>query len=107
MYRREQLRFLLQGLKEAVESRKIVKRISIISIWVITTILVIGCIDYPPEATKYYFDCGIVEIDSCEYLQSGVNGGYAYTHKGNCKYCAERDSITWERRKRELILLIN
>ena len=41
-----------------------------------------------------------VVIDSCEYLigsrQYGIYQGYGYlSHKGNCKYCAER-------RKREL-----
>ena len=30
--------------------------------------------------------CSIIEIDSCEYIQ----GGYMLSHKGNCKYCAER-----------------
>jgi len=41
----------------------------------------------------------VVEIDSCEYLIGNTScgyQGYSYmTHKGNCKYCAER-------RKREL-----
>lgn len=41
----------------------------------------------------------VVEIDSCEYLIGNMvcgYQGYGYlTHKGNCKYCAER-------RKREL-----
>ena len=27
-----------------------------------------------------------IEIDGCEYIQ----GGYMLSHKGNCKYCAER-----------------
>ena len=35
-----------------------------------------------------------VVIDSCEYLIGSVStgyGGYSYlSHKGNCKYCAER-----------------
>jgi hypothetical protein len=41
----------------------------------------------------------VVIIDSCEYLIGSIStgyGGYGYfSHKGNCKYCAER-------RKREL-----
>lgn len=41
----------------------------------------------------------VVEIDSCEYLIGNTACGYQgygyMTHKGNCKYCAER-------RKREL-----
>ena len=38
----------------------------------------------------------VIVIDSCEYLISsyygyGGNGSYGYmSHKGNCKYCAER-----------------
>lgn len=41
----------------------------------------------------------VVVIDSCEYLigkaAAGYNGYGYLSHKGNCKYCAER-------RKREL-----
>lgn len=41
----------------------------------------------------------VVVIDSCEYLIGSISepyAGYGYlSHKGNCKYCAER-------RKREL-----
>ena len=32
------------------------------------------------------WNCKVIEIDSCEYIQ----GGYLLSHKGNCKYCAER-----------------
>lgn len=46
-----------------------------------------------------YLNFKVVTIDSCEYLIGGDSSpyqGYDYmTHKGNCKYCAER-------RKREL-----
>jgi hypothetical protein len=34
-----------------------------------------------------------VVIDSCEYLYAWFgmgNGGGSFTHKGNCKFCAER-----------------
>lgn len=39
----------------------------------------------------------VIEIDSCEYImvQSRTYYGYIVTsigHKGNCKYCKERDS---------------
>lgn len=36
-------------------------------------------------------DIKIVEIDSCEYLISGVGSKRIMTHKGNCKYCIERN----------------
>ena len=54
------------------------------------------------DVYRVYDDLNIrvVIIDSCEYLigsrQYGAYQGYGYlSHKGNCKYCAER-------RKREL-----
>ena len=38
-----------------------------------------------------YYD-GVVEIDSCQYLQISAYYGYKnYVHKGNCKYCIERN----------------
>lgn len=30
-----------------------------------------------------------IEYDNCEYVKKG----FSISHKGNCKYCAERDSI--------------
>ena len=35
----------------------------------------------------------IVVIDSCEYIKTysyGISNNYNYSHKGNCKFCAER-----------------
>jgi hypothetical protein len=37
--------------------------------------------------------------DSCEYYPH-------YGHKGNCRFCKERDSIKWKKRKKELEELI-
>ena len=45
--------------------------------------------------TVYYVKKVIYIVDSCEYLIRGSE----YTHKGNCKFCAER-------RKKELEELI-
>lgn len=34
----------------------------------------------------------IIIIDSCEYIIGRVyNGGYFLTHKGNCKFCKQRN----------------
>ena len=41
-------------------------------------------------------------IDSCEY----VGWGYGLAHKGNCRFCEERDSIKWKKRKKELEELV-
>lgn len=34
----------------------------------------------------------ITVIDSCEYIYkyNGYNRGYMFSHKGNCKFCADR-----------------
>lgn len=32
----------------------------------------------------------ITTIDSCEYLLAGYDRSRMITHKGNCKFCAER-----------------
>ena len=54
-----------------------------------------GEVTYVTRDVTFY----VVEIDSCEYIMgrscSGYNGYGYLSHKGNCKYCAER-------RKREL-----
>lgn len=61
---------------------------------------------YALLATVIFFGCGngensinngktkykIVVIDSCEYIEyNGYQRGYLFSHKGNCKYCAERN----------------
>ena len=42
----------------------------------------------------------IIIIDSCEYVSEETRG--LVEHKGNCRFCKERDSIKWEKRKKEL-----
>jgi len=32
-----------------------------------------------------------VEIDGCEYLLAGWGNTVVFTHKGNCKFCAQRN----------------
>jgi 4-hydroxy-3-methylbut-2-enyl diphosphate reductase IspH len=41
-------------------------------------------------------------VDSCEYISFWKSS----THKGNCRFCEERDSIKWEKRKKELEELV-
>ena len=59
---------------------------------VLTAMMMVGC-----DSNKLYElqSYGIQTIDSCEY----VTGYYKLSHKGNCKYCAER-------RKQELKELV-
>ncbi len=58
----------------------------------LTAIMMVGC-----DTNKLYElqSYGIQTIDSCEY----ITGAYKISHKGNCKYCAER-------RKQELKELV-
>lgn len=58
----------------------------------LTAMMMVGC-----DSNKLYElqDYGFQTIDSCEY----ITGLYKLSHKGNCKYCAER-------RKQELKELI-
>lgn len=43
--------------------------------------------------TKVYSFSGIkiAEIDSCEYIICAAQSGYVTCHKGNCKYCKQRN----------------
>ena len=57
--------------------------------------------------------CGNIEngdthiIDSCEYIgYLGYGSSDIIAHKGNCRFCEERDSIKWEKRKKELKELV-
>ena len=36
------------------------------------------------------YQISIIEFDSCQYLISGAGNSQMMTHKGNCKFCAER-----------------
>jgi hypothetical protein len=71
------------------------------------TLMMVGCeIDYNSNSnidTKTQgLIFGTIIIDSCEY----VSGAYKLAHKGNCRFCKERDSIKWEKRKKELEELV-
>ena len=49
----------------------------------------------------------IVILDSCEYIQYWTaNYNMNIEHKGNCRFCKERDSIKCEKRRKELKELI-
>lgn len=46
----------------------------------------------------------VYDVDGCEYIK--LHSFYGFQHKGNCKYCAKRDSIKWEKRKAEIVELL-
>lgn len=61
----------------------------------LTAMIMTGCGDKcsPIPGTRYleYKNWVVVEIDSCEYI--GTEYAYMrdlFSHKGNCRFCAER-----------------
>jgi hypothetical protein len=62
------------------------------------TILSCGCreVNTPRKDTGFVVREGnepllIVEVDSCEYLLGAWGDETLLTHKGNCKFCLERN----------------
>jgi hypothetical protein len=56
-------------------------------IFIFGVILMCGCFERDHSYDdKMPFTNSVVIVDGCEYIQ----GPYAMTHKGNCKYCAAR-----------------
>jgi hypothetical protein len=57
-------------------------------LFILATVLLCSC----EKTTTVYSNKSnlpwdVVEIDSCEYIKDG----YRLAHKGNCKYCRERN----------------
>ena len=62
------------------------------------TILSCGCreVNTPRKDTRFVVIRGsdpliVVEVDSCEYLLGKWGYATVLTHKGNCKFCLERN----------------
>ena len=71
---------------------------------VFTALMIVGCDEKQPDGT--YKPCyhRTYITDSCEYIGLATSSQYDYlAHKGNCRFCEERDSIKWEKRKKELL----
>ena len=77
----------------------------------LTALMMVGCMktkeDGEPILSNYYREHSVANpyiqvLDSCEYIcwKSRM------AHKGNCRFCKERDSIKWEKRKKELEELV-
>lgn len=43
----------------------------------------------------------VIVVDGCEYLYKAGVYRESIAHKGNCKYCAQRDSINEQRQEYE------
>jgi len=71
----------------------------------LVTLMMIGCDYQNPDGsydTSKSLNMGTVVIDNCEYIDAYNR----LSHKGNCRFCEKRDSIKWEKRKKELKELI-
>lgn len=75
---------------------------------VLTTLMVIGCDKKNPDGTYTPHLYKVYVIDTCEYVGICEGGQCDFlAHKGNCHLCKERDSIKWEKRKKEMKELLN
>lgn len=77
----------------------------ILALIFIASIMFVSCDKNGNEYdTKDVFNfLGTIIIDSCEY----VDGYNRLSHKGNCKFCKEREEALWNKRKEELKELLS
>jgi len=75
----------------------------IITLIALTALMIVGCVEHYKE-TRITSDYSVRVIDSCEYIV--LRGVGVKAHKGNCRFCEERDSIKWEKRRKELEELV-
>ncbi len=71
----------------------------------LAALIMVGCIEVEKDSNGHIAvntGADISIIDSCEYVACG----YGLAHKGNCRFCKERDSIKWEKRRKELEELV-
>ena len=79
-----------------------------IIILTLTALMMVGCemkqttenIEAPYGGNLGTTSYHTILIDSCEY----VTGTYKLAHKGNCRFCAERDSIKRKKELEELVI---
>ena len=69
----------------------------------LSALMMVGCNLNPKDATQIDDVYSSITVDSCEYI---ICKGRLRGHKGNCRFCKERDSIKWEKRKKELEELV-
>lgn len=74
-----------------MKRRNLISRTAICLYLVLTCVFSVGCKGDSLKNQNSFNDYEVIVIDECEYINWGVSYGYMnITHKGNCKYCAER-----------------
>jgi hypothetical protein len=62
---------------------------------ILVALFLIGCIDEQQKLEDAQYQARnnpVIIIDSCEYLTYRTYGGASeFTHKGNCKFCIQRN----------------
>lgn len=61
-------------------------------------LLLMSCEEAPRTEKDSVIEYDVIEIDSCEYIMVQSRNYYGYkvtsiSHKGNCKYCQERNIL--------------
>ena len=70
-------------------------------------LMMAGCEEKQPDGTYKPYFYRTYTVDSCEYIGYAMSSQYDFlAHKGNCRFCEERDSIKWEKRRKELEELV-
>ena len=76
---------------------KLTSKTAIEAICLLAVVFLCGCneVNTPKKNSGFVVRAGsnpltIVEVDSCEYLLGEWGNATVLTHKGNCKFCAER-----------------
>ena len=52
--------------------------------------MMVGCAEETPKSNRVD-GFNIITVDSCEYIVRSYYKGGVMAHKGNCKYCLERN----------------
>ena len=76
-----------------------------LTLLLLTVLMMVGCDERLQDGTYIpYCAPRVYVMDSCEYYGTLGNSDCNFlAHKGNCRFCEERDSIKWEKRREELV----
>lgn len=75
---------------EKIKDKIIVVLVFIITI-ILTALLLTSCQEQEKNKENYVDGFHVVVVDSCEYLVRPYYRGGIMGHKGNCRFCIERN----------------
>ena len=74
---------------ERIKDKIIVSLVYMITIIII--FLLASCEEKEKNKENYVDGFHVVVVDSCEYITRSFSNGCIMAHKGNCRFCAERN----------------